>query len=161
MSTLERRFYLIAMSLLVDHMPEMVRELRFVHERRWRFDFSYPKYRLAVECDGGQWSYKGGRHNTDADREKMNAAASQGWTVLRFSSTMLQNGSDVAQQVRQAIERAMREGVTPYEVSVVPAKRKAASRAGTRPSTLGGLPPRALSVIRRTRTGGKTKKPAN
>jgi hypothetical protein len=60
--------------------------------RRWRFDFAWPALKVAVECDGGQHSsYGGGRHNTDADREKLNAAAAMGWRVLRFSRTQLED----------------------------------------------------------------------
>lgn len=70
-------------------LPEAVREYRFHPVRRWRFDFAYPEYMVAVECDGGQWAPYGGRHARDTDREKLNAAASLGWRVLRFSGEML------------------------------------------------------------------------
>lgn len=63
----------------------MVREHRFAPPRRWRFDFAWPEYKVAVEIDGGQWKTGGGRHNRDSDREKMNAAAALWWCVLRFS----------------------------------------------------------------------------
>jgi very-short-patch-repair endonuclease len=65
------------------------REYRFHPRRRWRFDFAWPPERVALECDGGQWAPRGGRHNTDQDREKLNEAARLGWRVLRFSSAML------------------------------------------------------------------------
>jgi hypothetical protein len=60
----------------------------------WRFDFAMERYSLAVEVDGGQYIVRhgarggvavGGRHNTDADRYKINVATSMGWRVLRFS----------------------------------------------------------------------------
>jgi very-short-patch-repair endonuclease len=41
--------------------------------------------------DGGQHVAGGGRHNTDTDRAKLNAAALLGWRVLRFSGAMLAN----------------------------------------------------------------------
>ncbi len=44
-------------------LPEPEREYRFAQEalgRKWRFDFSWPEYRVAVELDGGTWVR--GRH---------------------------------------------------------------------------------------------------
>lgn len=70
-------------------MPEA--EYRFCPGRRFRFDFAWPARRVAVEIDGGQWQAHGGRHATDADREKLNLAAVQGWRVLRFSPQMLRD----------------------------------------------------------------------
>ena len=62
-----------------------VAEMRFHPTRKWRFDYAFPSRRLAVEIDGGQYAPRGGRHATDADREKLNHAAALGWRVLRFS----------------------------------------------------------------------------
>lgn len=66
-------------------LPPPVRELVFYPGRRWRFDFSWPDALVACEVDGGQFAHGGGRHATDADRDKLNHAASVGWVVLRFS----------------------------------------------------------------------------
>jgi hypothetical protein len=55
----------------------------------WRFDFAWPEKKVAVEIDGGQHAYAGGRHNTDGDRLKINTATVMGWRVLRFSITAL------------------------------------------------------------------------
>ena len=70
-------------------MPEQ--EWRFHHERRWRFDFAWPGHKVAVECEGGAWS--GGRHTRGkgfiGDLEKYNAAAADGWTVLRYTPQAL------------------------------------------------------------------------
>ena len=66
---------------------ECVKEYRFHSTRKWRFDFAIPRYKVAIEIDGGVWTY--GRHNRAAgyiaDMEKMNAAASLGWIVLKFT----------------------------------------------------------------------------
>lgn len=64
-----------------------VQEYKFHPIRAWRFDFAWPGSKLAVECDGGQWLAGGGRHNTDADREKLNQAAISGWRVHTGFST--------------------------------------------------------------------------
>jgi very-short-patch-repair endonuclease len=70
------------------HLGVVEREYRFEPTRRWRFDFSIPKVKLAVEISGGIWS--SGRHvrgkGYQADLTKTNTAVSMGWTVLNFST---------------------------------------------------------------------------
>jgi len=61
---------------------------------------------LALEVDGGQYLARGGRHNTDSDRAKLNLAAELGWVVLRYSPHMLlQSPDDVVEQVQRALRR--------------------------------------------------------
>jgi len=71
----------------------------------WRFDFAFPWATppLAIECDGGQWSPHGGRHNTDGDREKLNNAAVLGWRIIRFSATMLRDPEHCTRMVKEAL----------------------------------------------------------
>jgi very-short-patch-repair endonuclease len=70
------------------------REFHFAAKlgRDWRFDFAYPVYKIAVECEGSE--YAAGRHTRGsgftADCEKYNAAAALGWTVLRFPGHRIQ-----------------------------------------------------------------------
>ena len=71
--------------------PDYVMEYKFYKKRKWRFDFAWPHKKCAVEIDGGQWLVSGGRHNRDSDREKMNVAQLEGWTVLRFSGDQIKN----------------------------------------------------------------------
>lgn len=70
-----------------DLRVECVKEYKFHPVRKWRFDYAIPKYKIAIEIDGGVWNY--GRHNRAtgymADMEKFNAAASFGWVVLKFT----------------------------------------------------------------------------
>lgn len=61
-------------------------EYKFHSTRRYRFDYAWPRQKVAVEFDGGQWVANGGRHNRDSDREKLLEAGAQGWIVLRFSN---------------------------------------------------------------------------
>jgi very-short-patch-repair endonuclease len=83
-------------------MPEA--EYRFHEKRKWRFDFAYPDRQLAIEVEGG--TYSNGRHTRakgyEADCEKYNTAALQGWTVLRFTGDMIKRGEAV-----KMIERAL------------------------------------------------------
>lgn len=105
-SNLERTF-LTRWRQLAPDAPEPEQEYLFALKamgRRWRFDFAWPDSLVAVEIDGGQWTPHGGRHNTDADREKLNAAAALGWRVMRFSGSMLRSDPfAVIEQVKEAL----------------------------------------------------------
>lgn len=80
-----------AWKLLAPHMGAPEREYRFHAVRKWRFDFAFVDSGVAVEVDGGQFAFRGGRHATDADRDKLNTAAAMGWRVFRFSPRQLKN----------------------------------------------------------------------
>jgi very-short-patch-repair endonuclease len=73
----------------------VVTELRFHPVRRWRFDLAVPARKIACEVDGGVFS--GGRHTTGAgytrDCEKINTATLMGWTVYRFTTGMVKDGT--------------------------------------------------------------------
>ena len=104
-SDLEAAF-LQAWRAFAPDAPEPVQQHMFAratHNRRWMFDFAWPRIKLAVEIDGGQWAPHGGRHNTDGDREKLNVAALLGWRVMRFSASMLASPEAVVGMVREAI----------------------------------------------------------
>lgn len=68
-----------------------VQQLVFHSSRKWRFDFAWPAYMVAVEVHGGIF-VKGG-HNRGRglmnDCEKLRAAAVLGWTVLPVGSVEL------------------------------------------------------------------------
>lgn len=87
----ERALRLFAPRLLESET--LRREFQFCPPRRWRFDYAWLRTagKFAVEVDGGQWAPNGGRHNRDADREKLNVATALGWYVFRFSTQQLEN----------------------------------------------------------------------
>ncbi len=71
------------------------REFRGIPGRKFQFDFAFPRYKVAVEIEGGTWS--GGRHTRGsgfkADCEKYNLATIHGWRVLRFTRDSVVDGS--------------------------------------------------------------------
>lgn len=81
-----------------------LREYFFVDDRDWRLDIAWPWARVAVEIDGGRWMAGGGRHAGDADKEKRNRLATEGWLVLVYSKDMLMNNPDrTAREIRAAL----------------------------------------------------------
>src|SRR5262245_26350420 len=90
----------------LERLPIPLAEYPFArHEgRRWRFDYAWPEYRVALEVEGGMFA--GGQHVRPAgirrDLEKYNAAAVNGWIVLRCLPETLAADSTI-----QIIQRAM------------------------------------------------------
>lgn len=81
-------------------------EYHFHDTRKWRFDFAWVSAKLAVELDGGTWGKYGGRHNGDADREKLNEAACLGWRLLRFSGAQIEKDPvKCAEYVKRALDK--------------------------------------------------------
>lgn len=91
MSQIEEIF---SAQLVGKNLPKPERELKFHSTRRWRIDFAWVEWMVAVEIEGGTRS--GGRHTTGAgfekDCEKYNQLAMDGWTLLRFTSQMVEDG---------------------------------------------------------------------
>lgn len=56
-------------------------------ERKFRFDYALPDYKIAIEIEGGVWIR--GRHNRalgyKRDLEKYNLATTMGWRILRYT----------------------------------------------------------------------------
>ena len=68
----------------IDH----VREYKFLHDRRFKFDIAIPDKLIAIEFEGGIWS--NGRHTRGSgyakDAKKYNLAVRHGWKLLRFTT---------------------------------------------------------------------------
>lgn len=66
-------------------LPRPVTELVFAPPRKWRFDYAWPQWHVALEVEGAVWVQ--GRHTRGSgfvkDMEKYNAAAVLGWRVVR------------------------------------------------------------------------------
>ena len=69
-----------------DGLPMPEAEVRFEPTRRWRLDWAWPDYKVAVEIEGGVWIR--GRHTRAkgyiGDMEKYSQAAILGWCVIRI-----------------------------------------------------------------------------
>jgi len=67
-------------------IPIPEREYKFLPDRKFRIDFFWQNVKLAVEIEGGAWSY--GRHTRGAgftgDMEKYNLMVEQGIYLLRY-----------------------------------------------------------------------------
>lgn len=96
-----------------EGLPAPVFEYRFHDERRWRFDMAWPKYKIALEVEGGVWT--AGRHTRPSgflkDMEKYNAACALGWRVLRTVPDDL-----LMQETIELVREAMR-----WQLSRIPA----------------------------------------
>lgn len=70
-------------------LPEA--EHKFHPTRKWRFDFAWPDFKVALENDGGVWI--NGGHNRGSgwkkDTDKRNTAAELGWRLLRCTPNTL------------------------------------------------------------------------
>jgi len=76
------------------YLEDPEKEYRFHDERKWRFDFAWPKYMIAFEAEGGTWidgAHTRGKH-FEEDCEKYNAAGVLGWRVYRFTTDMIIDG---------------------------------------------------------------------
>ena len=94
-----------ALQIRALQLPAPEREYRFHPSKKWRFDFAWPAFRLAVEIDGG--IHTQGRHVRGAgfvaDCHKLNCAALLDWTVIRLTPDMVRNGEGIA-YLEQGIE---------------------------------------------------------
>lgn len=74
-----------------DLQVECIKELKFHSQRRWRFDYAIPEYKIAIEVEGGVWTQ--GRHTRPqgflGDVEKYNTATAMGWRLLRCTPDTL------------------------------------------------------------------------
>lgn len=85
------------------------KELRFCSNRKFRFDFALPDYKIAIEYDGLN-SHKSG-HTTlvgfTKDTEKRKLAIELGWDVLNYTVLNYQNVlQDIIKLIKQKNDKA-------------------------------------------------------
>ena len=88
-------------------LPEPQTEYRFHPTRKWRFDYSWPLRKVAVEVEGGIWVK--GAHTRGAhflsDAEKYNEATRLGWRIYRFTPQQMPT-EETAQFLRSVFKGA-------------------------------------------------------
>lgn len=86
---------------------ECVKEYRFYKTRKWRFDYALPKYKIALEVEGGVWTR--GRHVRPQgfinDITKYNTATLLGWRVFRCTPSDLMSENTLL-LIRNAMQGA-------------------------------------------------------
>jgi len=84
-----------------ERLPAFCREWRFHPRRKWRLDFAWPGYQIALECEGlGRHQFVKGYRG---DCEKYSEAAAMGWCVLRVMSCDMAKAHEWVDLVQQAI----------------------------------------------------------
>jgi hypothetical protein len=75
--------------------PEPAPEHEFHPVRKWKFDFAWPEFKIALEVEG-VLPGEGGRHQRasgyEGDCSKYSEASLLGWTVLRATPRMVRAG---------------------------------------------------------------------
>ena len=100
----ERAF---AEQLYALHQEGWQMEYQFAPDRKWRFDFAWPREKLAVEINGLLNNGRGSHQRpagVQSDYEKFNRAVIEGWVVLLGTSRMVKSG-DLLDTVLQALWR--------------------------------------------------------
>lgn len=94
---------------LADGLPEPCREYPIDGTRRYRWDYAWPRFRVAVEKNGGIWMQAEDGHgahsrpaNIIRDMAKNNVAVRAGWRVLYYTPQQLLAGAvaEVAELLR-------------------------------------------------------------
>src|ERR1700722_3541767 len=78
-------------------LPAYERNYKFCPTRKWLADFCWPAQMLIVEVEGGNWA--NGRHVRPTgfikDIEKYNKMTLMGYSLLRFTTEQVKDGSAV------------------------------------------------------------------
>jgi very-short-patch-repair endonuclease len=95
----------LAMHMKVNGI-QFEREVTLVPGRKFRTDFLIRSHRLAVEVDGGAFSF--GRHTRgpgfEKDCIKLNAIVLEGYRVLRYTTGMVTRGEAI-KDITAALDR--------------------------------------------------------
>jgi hypothetical protein len=105
-------------------LPRPQCEACFHPRRKWRIDYFWPEFRLAVEIEGGV--FVKGRHVTGTgsigDMEKYNFITLYGFRLLRFTPRQVRSG------YATALIRAFLKGETDPDLPPIPEKKPKMTR---------------------------------
>lgn len=108
--TMSRFEHLLEQLLVANGLPAPIRQ-HPVHTGDGRLlgliDLCYPAERVAIEADGAAFH---GREQFDHDRRRQNQLVLEGWTVLRFTWSMLLREQWSIVQAVQAVQAGLRAG---------------------------------------------------
>ena len=144
-SVLERRWQMW-WNALTPHIP-LIPEYKFHPTRKWRFDFAHVGTKVAIELEGGVYSF--GRHQRAEgfleDMEKYNAALALGWRVFRYGTG----------QVGEGAVYAVYRAISGQEPEACALESSAETRAALNSLGEGSKPARILRPV----GGRRSKKP--
>ena len=110
-------------------VAEPVAEATFHPERKWRWDWSWPAQKVALEVQGGIWAKGRSAHSSGTglrrDMEKFSAAACLGWRILLVEPNQLAT-IGTATAIRQALQWVVHP-VDPQESTGRPTRRGTAA----------------------------------
>lgn len=88
-------------------------------KRKWKFDYAFPDYKIALEIEGAVWVQ--GRHTRGSgfikDIEKYNTAALLGWYVFRCTPSTTDKVKAL-ELIKRLIKRKRMEGNKYYDWNV-------------------------------------------
>ena len=93
--------------------PEPEVEYRFHPKWKFRFDFAFIDYKVAVEATGGTWMKKGRHtHGTgyEKDQQKLEEAHYLGWHVLCVTKQEVEDGRALS-RLHRALKERGRDGI--------------------------------------------------
>lgn len=100
----------VSESMLERLLPSgWVKEHRFHPVRKWRFDYAWPQYKIALEIEGAVWSR--GRHTRGSgfvkDIEKYDEAVLLGWRLVRITRGDFDKGraADLVQSIINSLHQ--------------------------------------------------------
>jgi very-short-patch-repair endonuclease len=105
------KFVYIMRELHPELMASAELEHKFDPRRNWRFDFSWPTVKVAIEIDGFGWGHQS-QKGMSQDNEKANRGVELGWRIFRYNSRDL--GS--IESIRKAVEQVSEFIVFPEDI---------------------------------------------
>ncbi len=125
-------------AMLAVSLPEPRREYIFARPKLWRFDFAWPDFSIAFECEGGTWSQ--GAHvrglHVESDCHKYNTAQILGWQVIRATTDMIKHGSGIVELCAaftvRGYDRINQATLAMYKADAAAYQSKRSARAAAR-----------------------------